>query len=319
MHQVGIIGLGVMGQRMLEAMSSHPRFDITHVWDVDADLTTGTAARHPGAVAAADAESLIDGRDLDLVYLATPPAAHVEYARLVVSAGTAILCEKPLAVDLRETRAMVDEVEQSGVANAVQFPFATDPVVTTLEEDLRNGLHGEAERIEIRFHFNAWPRQWQSDAGSWLSGREQGGFLREVFSHFVYLTHRLVGLMKVESGDVRYPRGERSSEVFASAQFLAADVPTSLHGSVGGAAPDFNEWTLYGSKRSYRIQDWGHLTVADTSSWADLVTRGEPRPRLFHQLDELAAMIDGEPHSLPTMADGFEVQEVVEGLLEHAR
>ena len=319
MHRVGIIGLGVMGQRMLGAMSSHPEFEIAHVWDVNAELTSETASRCHGALPAAGASSLIDGGALDLVYVAAPPAAHLEYVRLVVEAGTAVLCEKPLAVDLREARALVADIEQSGVANAVQFPFASDLIVKTLEEDLHQGIHGETERVDIRLHFDAWPRQWQSGAGDWLSGREQGGFLREVFSHFVYLTHRLVGVMTLESRDVRYPADKRLSEGFASAHFLAGDVPTSLHGSVGGVAPDFNEWTLYGSERSYRIQDWGHLKVADTNRWFDVMARGEPKTPLFHQLDQLSAMINGQPQSLPTLADGLAVQEVVEGLLESGR
>ena len=318
MHRIGIIGLGIMGQRMMSAMNAHPEFEIAQIWDLNSELLSEISTRYPDAIPAADATSLSSAKNLDLVYIATPPATHIEYARLAMNGGKAILCEKPLAVDLEETRSLVEEVKQSGIPNAVQFPFASDLNITTLEEDLQNKLHGEIERVEIRFHFNNWPRIWQSDAASWLSGREQGGYLREVFSHFVYLTHRLVGEMNINLADVRFPKDPAQSEHFAAADFTANGTQVILQGGVGGAAPDFNEWTLFGTERSYRIQDWGQLKVANTNRWYDMMPRGESKPPLFHQLDNISNMLHGRPHPLPSFADGLKVQQVVEGLFEYA-
>ncbi|PZS30305.1 MAG: hypothetical protein DLM58_13890 [Pseudonocardiales bacterium] len=44
--------------------------------------------------------------------------------------------------------------------------------------------------------FPEWPRAFQADA-RWLADRAQGGFVREVLSHFIYLTDRLVGPVRL--------------------------------------------------------------------------------------------------------------------------
>jgi len=316
MHNVGIIGLGIMGQRMMRAMETHPEFKISHIWDLNADVVNEISNHYPNAVPAESAEALMSSRDVDIVYIATPPKTHISYARMSMTADKGILCEKPLAVDVEESRKLVEDVNKSGVPNAVNFPFASDLNISTLEEDLEEKLHGDIERIEIRFHFNAWPRTWQSRAAGWLDGREQGGFLREVFSHFVYLTQRLVGQLEPLTGSVIFPENSDQSEIYANGYFLVDSTPVLMHGAVGGAAPDFNQWTLYGTERSYRIQDWGELKVANINRWYDLMPRGEPKPPLHHQLDNLAKMLRGEPHTLPSFQEGFRVQEVVEGLLK---
>ena len=62
--------------------------------------------------------------------------------------------------------------------------------LSTVIEDIAPELH---KSIEMNFHFSSWPREWQSNASSWLASKEQGGFLREVFSHFVFLHYRIYG------------------------------------------------------------------------------------------------------------------------------
>ena len=65
-------------------------------------------------------------------------------------------------------------------------------------------------------------------------------------------------------------------------------------GDVGGRAPDFNEWTLYGSMASYRIQDWNKLMVGDDGGWRDLQPTSPPARGLAEQLDAVARDDEGE-------------------------
>ncbi|MCH8809412.1 MAG: Gfo/Idh/MocA family oxidoreductase, partial [Proteobacteria bacterium] len=58
----------------------------------------------------------------EVVYIACPPAAHKEYALAAIEAGKTVFCEKPLGVDVAESRALVARVEESGTPNAVNFP-----------------------------------------------------------------------------------------------------------------------------------------------------------------------------------------------------
>jgi predicted dehydrogenase len=264
---------------------------------------------------AVNAQSLISDPDLDLVYIATPPTTHLAYSRSVMEAGKAIFCEKPLAVNIAASKNLVADLASSGVPNAVNFPFATGQSVATLEKHLRAGNQGESRLLEMRFHFSEWPRVWQRDAASWLSGRVEGGFLREVFSHFAYLTQRILGPVAIKSAQVSFPKDGVTSETYVMATLEANGLPIQISGGVGGEAPDYNEWTLYGTEKSYRFYDWRLLKVGDYQGWQELPPEVEPKPYLGDQLDALANLMAGTPHNLPDFAAALAVQELVEGLL----
>jgi predicted dehydrogenase len=284
-------------------MARHPEFEPTWAWDSCPSVRDATAAEYP----ALDFVEEIFAQPADLFYIATPPATHIPLAR---QASRAILCEKPLAVDVTEARRLVEEIQ---IPNAVNFPFATHATITTLEQELAEERHGSTVRLEIRLFFNDWPRQWQQGAASWLAQPEQGGFLREVFSHFAYLTDRILGPVELIEAEVE--RGPTGTESTVRAQLQAGDVPVLLTGDVGGRAPDYNEWTLYGSRASYRIQDWNNLKIGGDDRWRDLQPSTPPTQGLSEQLDAVTDMLRGRPNPLPNFADALRVQELVEAIL----
>lgn len=312
---VGFIGLGIMGQRMLAAVATHPEFSIGHVWDLAPAAVANVTGRYPQATPAASAAALISSPEVDVVYIATPPATHLDYVLKALAAGKAIFCEKPLATDLVRAREVVAEVQAAGAVNAINFPFGQAPHVQTLHRLLQAGAAGEIDRVEMRFHFPQWPRTWQMGAASWLGGRAEGGFTREVVSHFIYLTLRLLGPMQIDDAQVGYPTNPTLTENRLSARLVAAGVPVFIQGGVGGQAPDFNEWCLFGQERSFRIQDWGRLQQSNGDPWQDLPPDIAPSGRAQETLSALAAQLRGEPAYLPTLAEGLAVQEIVEGLL----
>lgn len=291
-----------MGRRMVAGMAEHPEFDVAWAWDRNLATRETIGSDHPGLEFVED----IFARPADLFYIATPPATHIPLARKTMRA---VFCEKPLSVDVTEARSLVDEI---GIPNAVNFPFATHPTITTLEREMKEELHGEALRVEIRLFFNGWPRSWQQGAASWLARPEQGGFLREVFSHFAYLTDRLLGPLELSEATVE--RGPAGTETTVRARLRAGEVPVLLTGDVGGGGPDYNEWTLHGSRTSYRLENWRHLNVGDDDGWGKHPLDASVHDGLSEQLDALAEMLRSRPHPLPTFADALRVQEVVEAI-----
>jgi predicted dehydrogenase len=287
--RVGIIGLGIMGRRMQAALAQRPEFETPLIWDLKERSVESV-------------ERLMDASDL--VYIATPPSTHLHYARLANAARKPIFCEKPLAVDVADAENFMREVR---VPHAINFPFASSPAVESLERRMPS-----PQRVDVRMHFPEWPRAWQRGASSWLAQRAEGGFVREVFSHFAYLTLRLIGPMRVRHARVVFAQ----TEISVQAELEAAGVPILFTGTVGGAAPDFNEWTVYGGERSLRMTDWGeHLFEETLEGWREFSPDRPPRPKLQDQLDSLVRFFKGQPHSLPDLAVGLEIQKVVEAIL----
>jgi 1,5-anhydro-D-fructose reductase (1,5-anhydro-D-mannitol-forming) len=316
---IGIIGLGTIGRLMMAGVMRHPEFELVAVFDPQVSELVGDD--YAGVQIAASAEELMAHPELKLVYIATPPATHQAYCRLAITRQKAIWCEKPLGVDLADCATLVREVADSGLKAAINLSLATSPVLDKLKELLERQELGNCLSAEMRFHFSSWPRAWQADAAGWLSSREQGGFMREVVSHFVFLHHRLFGPLTLQGARVRYlsepgsePGSELSCEHSVMAEYHSGDLAVRLSGSVGGVAPDVNEWTLYGDRQSVKFHDWNRLSLASLSDWKALpLTQGAGSIQL--QLDEMTKLMAGQPHRLASFAEALAVQRVIEETL----
>lgn len=239
---MGIIGLGGMGTDMLNAATDHPDVVVSVAADVNTDLVARYRQERAGIAFATDPMTVVES-DLDAVYIATPPAFHAEYTLAALRRGIAVMCEKPLAVDLAEGRRMLDAAEASGLACAVNFALSDRSAVLEIERALAAGEVGDVIGVDVQLRFPAWPRDFQTGA-AWVASRSQGGFVREVFSHFAYLTDRLLGPLRVLSAGVNYASEQAKAEVSAYGSLRANGVPVHVSGFAGIAGEEWYEWTL---------------------------------------------------------------------------
>ena len=312
--RVGIIGLGTMGQRMLETMNGHTEFDVRYAWDMNVVQCQRVWNAYPRIQFPRSAEELVSLDEINLVYIATPPSTHVAYSELALEMGKPVFCEKPLAVNLQEARGLVEDARLSGLPNAVNFSYATGPIYSALRHVIATGLVGDPLKVEIALKFAEWPRGWQRNAAGWLAYRKEGGFVREVFSHFAYLTSKLLGVPVVNTALAIYPDDDPSlaeSRVFA--QMSTGNIPVSLEGRVGDVRDDCLTWTLHGSRKSFRILNWTTLEEKVGKRWEPVSL--EAWENVPNQLDAVAAMIRGEHHDLPNFEAALRIQQLVERIL----
>jgi len=250
---LGIVGAGIMGERMLGAVldGAPGPVRIAGVWDPSPGAMDRIAARFPAVERHLDAASVIGSSEC--LYIASPPASHLGYARAALQAGKTAFVEKPLAVDLDEARAFVKAAGNQGTVN---FPFASSLGVASLRDWMAQGEVGRPLGVRIEVAFRAWPRPWQADAAGWLDGRAEGGFTREVVSHFLFLCRRLVGPLTGLKARADFPEDGRS-ERWIEATFSAGNIPVTLVGTVGQTTrDDHNSWTLEGEAGAVRLCDW---------------------------------------------------------------
>jgi predicted dehydrogenase len=294
--RLGIIGLGAMGAEMLDVAQQHPRFEVVLAADPSARAVERARSTHPEVTYSQDPEALLDHDGLDAVYIASPPATHAGYAVRAMKAGMAVFAEKPLAVDLAEGEEMVRVAASTGAVNALNFTMSDRAAALAVGRALRAGEVGTVVGVEMRFAFPQWPRAFQQDA-RWLAGRAQGGFLREVASHYLFLTDRLLGPLSPVHTHVTY---SAEAESVASGQFLADGVPVTLRAQVA-SVPETYEWTLYGTERSYRITNWADLSLGDHAGWTR-VELDEPRGSEETRLSEFARAVQGKDSVMPRPA-----------------
>lgn len=314
--RLAISGFGVMGERLIRGAVDHQGVTITGVWDPSPAAIERLAREFPDVPIKGSFDSLLDGTDC--LYIAAPPKAHIPAMEAAFRSGRAVFCEKPLATDGAAATKLVEWTEAEKLRGAVNFPFATSQGVEALAEWLSEGKIGIPQRLEITLAFATWPRSWQKDAAGWLTGRAEGGFTREVGSHFLFLSRRLLGPLSLLASKVTYPA--EGSETAIEADIRAGGLPVRFVGTVGQTdLDDSNEWRLIGTKGEMRLRNWSHADYkVDGDDWiaAPSMPVEKMRPiSVRRQLDALIEAVHGRPHPLATLREALDVQLIVEAIL----
>ncbi|HEY2273028.1 MAG TPA: Gfo/Idh/MocA family oxidoreductase [Jatrophihabitantaceae bacterium] len=124
-------------------------------------------------------DEAINADDVDAIYIALPNHEHVPWAAKAAATGRAVLCEKPLGVDLPDTEKLLRTLDANALVwEAFVFPF--HPQTDLLRSQLAE--LGEVRQIMSEFTFSP-PEEsnirWQPDLG--------GGALRDVGCYCVRL------------------------------------------------------------------------------------------------------------------------------------
>ncbi|MBM3533351.1 MAG: Gfo/Idh/MocA family oxidoreductase [Alphaproteobacteria bacterium] len=317
-YRIGVIGLGIMGNRMLDRLAQHPDLEAAAGWDPSADARERTKKAHPTLAPDASAEALCRRADLDCIYIASPPASHIAHAFAAFDAGKPVFVEKPLATDLKEAEAIVARATREKRAAAINFSLAHAPGLIVLEDTIRSGRFGKPVAASVEVEFAAWPRPWQMGAAPWLSRRAEGGFTREVISHFVFALQRTLGSPEIVETRPTYPAGD-GAETALDARVIFGNVHAAISGRVGSTTvADRNVTTVEFEQGGVRLVDWMSVEIREGDKWRPPGDGAEELRRRAQvgQLDALAAMLAGRAHRLPTLAEGLTVQRCVEGLLK---
>ena len=110
--KTSIIGLGIMGKRMLEHMTLHPEFVVDTIWDPDTAACQAARKLAPNSVVASSPEDAM--RDADIVYLACSPVPRKAYALAAAGQGKAVFLEKPLGTNVVESCKLVSKLNARG-------------------------------------------------------------------------------------------------------------------------------------------------------------------------------------------------------------
>ncbi len=208
--RAAVVGTGFMGWVHVEALR-RAGVEVAGILGSSAEKSQVEASRLalPRAYASFD-EVLADER-VDSVHIATPNRLHFEMAGAVLKAGKHVLCEKPLAMNLEESAALVELSRQHPQqAAGVNYNIRFYPLCLEARERIRSGAIGEV------FHISGgYVQDWllKPTDYNWRVLADEGGELRavsDIGTHWLDLVHSITGL-EVESlcADLRTVHPER--------------------------------------------------------------------------------------------------------------
>jgi UDP-N-acetyl-2-amino-2-deoxyglucuronate dehydrogenase len=262
-----VIGSGFAGSTFAEAVCYAP--DAALVAIAGGRQAPALADRYGvRAVATSDVDRLIDSAEVDAVLIASPNPFHGPQTLRAAASGKHVLVEKPMAMSVREARAMVEACRTAGV---VLMPghhhrFRRNPVAARLLLD--RGAIGTVDLANMSLS--------EPDQTSWLESPANGGYLLGSGVHGLDLLRFLVGdVARVAALTGRY-RGvevENGSQLLlefansAHGAFQNSVIPRLSRPASGSGVARFDV-ALTGATGVLLVDMYGDVRLSTESGWA---------------------------------------------------
>ncbi|MEH7237115.1 Gfo/Idh/MocA family protein [Bacillus sp. JJ1562] len=309
--RVGVIGLGAIGERLIQGFNANKNTTVQAVVDTDKERAEKMAEKLGGINWYDNHKDLLAKEELDLVYVAVPPKYHHAVTMDVIEKGIHVLCEKPLANSVEEAKEMFEKAEQAGIIHAMNFPLNYSSPANTFDRMIKEGYIGKLRKLELSMIFPNWPRLWQQN--DWVAGREQGGFVLEVGIHFIQLTQRIFGSITHLNSRLELPEDPIKCETGVIASLELADgTPFLINGISQIAGTERISYTAYGTDGTLSLVDWGKLEGGKLGE--DIESIEVEKEETSTLIDHLVAAIKGKESHLYTFKDGYEAQLILEKL-----
>jgi predicted dehydrogenase len=314
--RIGIIGLGAIGGRLLtplKKLHTSNEIEIAAVCDVNEGLAKQVSAELDGIPYYTSHNTLLEGTDVDLVYVAVPPAYHHRIVLDVLQAKKHVFCEKPLANSVEEAQEMLEAAEQAGVVHAMHFPLNYSASLHKFSQLVNEGYLGELKRISLVMHFPQWPRAWQQN--NWIDSREQGGFVLEVGVHWIQAIQKVFGPITNILSELQFPADPTKCENGIIARMTLADgTPILVDGLSHLAGEEHIALIAYGTEGTLTIENWRTLKGGKTGeAIAEMpVDESSDQPWIMkHVVDAIHGKPDADIYDFKV---GYDAQVVLEAL-----
>jgi predicted dehydrogenase len=151
--RIGILGCANIARQFTRDVAASPAVRVVAVGSRHAETAAAFAAaqgigRHHGSY-----DALLADADVDAVYIPLPNSLHAEWAIAAAARGKHVLCEKPLALNEADVRAMFDAARRYGVMLLESFPYYFQPQTSRLVAMLQDGTIGTVRSVQSSFGF----------------------------------------------------------------------------------------------------------------------------------------------------------------------
>lgn len=185
----GILGCGKIANKFANDLRLVRDAELKAVAARDGQRARQFAATYGAALSFDSYEDLVRCPEVDVIYVATPHGLHHEHTLLCLRHGKAVLCEKALALNLRQVKEMIDEAKRSKVFLMEAFWTKFLPQYQKVLSLVSDGTIGEIRMIEADFGF----RGGNNPAQRLYDPALGGGSLLDIGIYPVFLATSLLG------------------------------------------------------------------------------------------------------------------------------
>lgn len=218
MINVGVIGVGKMGLSHHALLHAHPDVDVAGICD-SSRYVLGVLEKNTGVATYTDFAQMLDGAELDAVFVATPSGSHFELVQMAVEHGLHVFCEKPLTLQPADSRRLVESAGSAGLATQVGYHNRFVATFREVKALLDAGAIGRVTHVQGEAY---GPVVLKPKGSTWRNRREEGGgCLYDYAAHVINLVNWYLGTPTAVGGSVLPSVFSRDSDdsVFSTFHF----------------------------------------------------------------------------------------------------
>jgi UDP-N-acetylglucosamine 3-dehydrogenase len=315
--RLGFVGLGVMGRDLLTQARQHPDAEIAAICDGNpASLAKAQECCVSEPARYDDYRKLLASEQLDGVVVAAPQFLHAPVTIAALGAGVHVFCEKPMALNAAEAKAMIAAAERNGRELMIGQVLQYLNVYRLILERIRSGEFGRPVAMRTIRTMGKWGGIWEQD---WRLKRAQcAGTLAEVNVHEIDLMLRIMGPADTVSAiGGNYVTSEIDYEDFVMANITFRNGGA---GSITSAQCDYlgknsgeiflEKGTIYYESVSQRAQFMAEGGEKEDIAYADIHPEWENG--IYREMREFIETCRGDHPSPIPGEDGLRALEIAE-------
>jgi predicted dehydrogenase len=191
--KTAIVGTGFMGKVHAENVRRLGNVEVAAIVGSRPETAQKFAASIDVPFATSDLSEVLKNPEIQAVHICTPNAQHFPMALAAVNAGKAVLCEKPMTMNVDEAKKLVAAAAEKGTVNAVQHNLRYYPVVQQIRQMIAAGDLGDILIVQ-----GTYSQDWllYDTDWNWRLASESNGKLRvmgDIGSHWMDMIQHLTG------------------------------------------------------------------------------------------------------------------------------
>lgn len=201
--KAAVIGASFAREAYLPALRTLPDVEVVAV--ASARLESARAAADAFGIAHAydDYRVMLEQHAVDFVGIATPTIEHAPMVLAALDAGAHVLCEKPMAMNADEARAMLDRAQALNRVHAIGHELRFNPNRRKIRQLIADGAIGAVRHVNIVNISATWGNPASRVKDDWWSLASMGGGrLGANGSHQIDLLRYWLGEVGAVSGQV---------------------------------------------------------------------------------------------------------------------
>lgn len=192
-----IIGAGSIAERHARHISQLGK--LVALCDIVPDKARALAQKYDVPSFENVDELLQSAHEADVVSVCTPNGLHAEHTIKALRAGYHVLCEKPMALTVKDCSDMISAAETAGKRLFIVKQNRFNPPVAAVKKLIEEGRLGRICSLQLNCYWNRPSAYYEGS--SWKGTRDlDGGTLFTQFSHFIDLLYWMIGDVKEVKG-----------------------------------------------------------------------------------------------------------------------